>query len=179
MSRGVIKNIAQIFIVSGFTALFGGISADAIIGILDRRDYNTDLKKRRDAAEIEKEHASALLLAEKAEQVKLMNPTEFAEFKAREEARANDKVKADAHKAIEKAKAEANKAKIDCDAKVLDIRRKADEKVLKANKAREEAEKKYEQLDKLFYNRREIEEAADSIKKANKSEKSIKILLED
>lgn len=116
-------------------------------------------------------------------QLDAMDKSEFAEFHAEKVAKANEDVLKKAEDIRKKSEAEIIQTKLDCTEEVEKLRKECLEKIQKANTERDEAQRKYEAIDSLFTNKKDILKAKEELKelvdKTKRTEESKKELIND
>lgn len=200
LNTTTMKEISKYMMITGAAIFTCGLGINLSCRYVEKKEL--DILHKKNMLEIkEQEYSKQLLLEEKetaartekdilyAEKLRTMNKTEFAKFHAEATARANEDVIRKAEDVRRQAELDISQARITCDEKITRIQNDCLRKIEEANKKRDEAVQKYEAIDNLFTNKKEIlkaKEALDAaIKKDQKSKedkeellKSIKDILE-
>lgn len=109
-----------------------------------------------------------------SEKLKTMDSKAFAKFHAENVAKANDTVIENANEIKKKAEAEVVKARLECNDAMNKLREECLRKIEEADKKRDEAIAKYEAIDALFTNKKEILKAKEALEAAVKDDEKAK-----
>lgn len=200
MNRSEVMEIGKWMMIAGAGLFTAGAGINFVCGRIEKKE----LKKVHDKEMLELEAVcyknrrevedkALAAAAEKdriyAERLAAMGEEEFAKHHAERVAKANADVVANAERVIKEAESSVLKTRMECNDAMDKLRAECLAKVEEANRRRDEAISKYEAIDTLFTNKKEIlkakemlEEAArkDARAKEDKEEllKSIKDILE-
>ena len=103
-----------------------------------------------------------------------MDSKTFAKFHAENVAKANDAVIANANEIKKQAEADIVKVRLECNDAMNKLREECLRKVEEADKKRDDAIAKYEAIDALFTNKKEILKAKEALEAAVKDDKKAK-----
>lgn len=109
-----------------------------------------------------------------AEKLKTMDNKAFARFHAENVAKANEAVMASANEIKKKAEADVVKARLECNEAMNKLREECLRKIEDADKKRDDAIAKYEAIDVLFTNKKEILKAKEALEAAIKNDRKAK-----
>lgn len=109
-----------------------------------------------------------------SEKLKTMDNKTFAKFHAENVAKANDEVIANANEIKKRAEADVVKIRLECNDAMNKLREECLRKVEEADKKRDDAIAKYEAIDALFTNKKEILKAKEALEAAIKNNKKAK-----
>lgn len=109
-----------------------------------------------------------------SEKLKTMDNKTFAKFHAENVAKANDEVIANANEIKKRAEADVVKIRLECNDAMNKLREECLRKVEEADKKRDDAIAKYEAIDALFTNKKEILKAKEALEAAVKNNKKAK-----
>lgn len=109
-----------------------------------------------------------------SEKLKTMDNKTFAKFHAENVAKANDAVIESANEIKKKAEADVVKIRLECNDAMNKLREECLRKVEEADKKRDDAIAKYEAIDALFTNKKEILKAKETLEAAVKNNKKAK-----
>lgn len=109
-----------------------------------------------------------------SEKLKTMDSKTFAKFHAENVAKANDAVMESANEIKKKAEADIVKARLECNEAMNKLREECLRKIEDADKKRDDAIAKYEAIDALFTNKKEILKAKEALEAAVKNNRKAK-----
>lgn len=185
MNLTKIKEVGKWMMVVGASVFTCGVGINLTCNHLERKDA----KKEHDLAmmKIEEEGLSEKLKLDEmaikaktekdklyAEKLKTMDEKAFAEFHADRIARANEDVIANAERIKKDAESEVLKIRMSCNDEMDRLRTECIRKIEEANKKRDEAISKYEAIDNLFTNKKEILKAKEALESTIRRDQEIK-----
>lgn len=188
INLGTIKTVGKWMMIVGGSMFTCGAGLTFTCNIIERSELKKafleekiemDKKALIERIELDKDAVKAKTAADELYAAKLsaMDEVEFAKFHAERIAKANADVLARAEHMTKEADAKIVDIQIRCNDKIDSIQADCLSKIEKANKLRDEAVEKYEAIDKLFTNKKEILNAKaklDSVLEASKKQKDDK-----
>ncbi len=190
MNTAVLKEASKYLMIGGATLFTCGFGLNFACNMVEKKElklahYDRANKISEEAAAkravLEQEALAAATEKDKEYTKKLMNmnQTEFAKFHAAETASANADVLANAEAIRKKADADIVSIKMQCQDAIDKIKAECLAKIEDANSKRDEAIEKYEQIDSLFTNKKEILKAKEALEEAARKDAKIKSDKED
>ena len=185
MNTTNIKEVGEWMMVIGASLFTFGAGANKACVYIENKEAKSIHKNKLDQIEEEelvKEHKlkdEALAAATEkdrlySEKLKSMDSKTFAKFHAENVAKANDAVIANANEIKKQAEADIVKVRLECNDAMNKLREECLRKVEEADKKRDDAIAKYEAIDALFTNKKEILKAKEALEAAVKDDKKAK-----
>lgn len=168
MNTQTLRNIGTIFTAVGTGAQLFGVGMTVVAAIGENRANKAEMKRFR--LEEEKKHtqevnqheldileAKRMTEEAKAEKISRMNQTEFMEMKAKEDAKASERVVAEAAEKVHASELLAEdrvaKANSECESRLAQMRAA----VRNSERERDDAVQRYEHINAVFTNRERIQ----------------------
>lgn len=175
------KEVGNVLMIVGASAFAAGLGINITSDLVERHNRNKVLKieKQNEAIRFEKEEHDSIILKNRAaaeredlykQKLLSMSDKEFAKHHAEATAKASTEALEEANRIKKNSEIAINTTKLECSDKIAEIQKICTERVEKAAALQAEAEKKYNDIDKLFYNRKEVLEARDELRNLIKKE---------
>lgn len=185
MNTKNIKEISKWLMVVGASIFTFGFGANMTCVYIENKEAKNVHKNNLyllEEEELVKEHKlkdEAIIAATErdrlyAEKLKSMDEREFAKFHADNVAKANSEVIENANRIKKQAEADVVKAHLECNETVNKLREECLKKIEEADRKRDEAISKYEAIDALFTNKKEIMKAKEALEAAVKNNQKAK-----
>ena len=185
MNTKNIKEIGKWMMVVGASMFTFGAGANMACCYIENKEAKAAHKNKLyllEEEELAKEHKlkdEALAAATEkdrlySEKIKTMDNKTFAKFHAENVAKANDYVIEQANEIRRKADADIVKARLECNEAMNKLREECLRKIEDADKKRDDAIAKYEAIDALFINKKEILKAKEALEAAVKKDQKAK-----
>lgn len=185
MNTKNIKEFGKWMMVIGASVFTFGAGTNMVCTYIESREAKAIHKKNLyliEEEELLKEHnlkEEALSAATEkdrlySEKLKTMDSKTFAKFHAENVAKANDAVIANANEIKKKAEADVVKARLECNEAMNKLREECLRKIEEADRKRDDAIAKYEAIDALFTNKKEILKAKEALEAAVKNDRKAK-----
>lgn len=185
MNTKNIKEVGKWMMVIGASLFTFGAGANMACVYIENKEAKAMHKNKLyqiEEEELVKEHKlkdEALAAATEkdrlySEKLKTMDGKTFAKFHAENVAKANDAVIANANEIKKQAEADIVKVRLECNDAMNKLREECLRKVEEADKKRDDAIAKYEAIDALFTNKKEILKAKEALEAAVKDDKKAK-----
>lgn len=190
MNTTVLKEASKYLMIGGATIFTCGFGMNFACNMVEKKELRLAHYERTNRLQEEATAKKALLEQdalvaaterdkEYTKKLMNMNQTDFAKFHAAETAKANDDVLLKAESIRKKAEAEVVHVKMECTDTIEAIKAECLAKIAEANKKRDEALEKYNQIDSLFTNKNDILRAKEALEAAARKDEKLKSDKED